>query len=775
MAGENLGSVYYTVDADTTAMLQAEAQINKSLEGVVKDFKVADKAVTDFMKTQASLGRTINSHGQVFSKSGKIIVSASNDYRALAAAANSAKAAAVGMNKGFTKTADGVKKGMNGMKGAAQNFGYQIQDISVQLSGGQNPILILSQQLPQMLVGMGAAAAGIGALIAVMGGLFLAFGNSTNKLESFQKAIESMQASITIGATGVAEYTSQMKVLAGLSETLAKIKIAALIGEQRQAYKDGAASLADYTSNVAGFVRGFGSLESTVSGLTGKKLGSDGYDEAAASMKEFRFAVGAFNASQTVESVDMLEAATKRFSDAGASSTKQGRELSARVVELITAFRSGELSLKALNDALKDNSLITGDAAAKAKQYADTVNQMVASLKLETETLGTSDRAKALHVAWMNKATQAQFDEINTAYDAIEAHTNNEASVKRLASEEQTLADQRKRNADAYNKQMFDQFIAEEKQAQAERDRKKARGETVTAGVTSLAASPLDKLQTELQAKYDLIAEYELLETSNHQLAVDARAAADTLYLEKVKQLNADQSTSFADAMAANGASMASFQASAIGAFASVATGAQSGQEAVRSLAQSILTQMIGALIQMGISALIGQSTATAGAVASAGVIATAMAPAAALTSLATAGGNSVPAGVGIASVAGIAEGVALSGARLYGGYTAPNSMYKVNENGQAEMFSDGKNDFLMTGGSGGKVTSASDLGGSQPVINITTVNNASGTDVQVQQSTSNGQTDIKFIIDTVAGNIASGGKVRTAITRSTSAKNKVV
>jgi len=182
---------------------------------------------------------------------------------------------------------------------------------------------------------------------------------------------------------------------------------------------------------------------------------------------------------------------------------------------------------------------------------------------------------------------------------------------------------------------------------------------------------------------------------------------------------------------------------------------------------------MIGALIQMGIQSLISQTTATGASVAAAATTATAWAPAEAAVSLASYGANAVPAAAGITAVHSLSTG--LAGARLYGGYTAPNSMYKVNENGKAEMFSDGKNDFLMTGGSGGKVTSASDLGGSQPVINITTVNNASGTDVQVQQSTANGQTDIKFIIDTVAGNIASGGKVRTAITRSTSAKNKVV
>jgi hypothetical protein len=226
--------------------------------------------------------------------------------------------------------------------------------------------------------------------------------------------------------------------------------------------------------------------------------------------------------------------------------------------------------------------------------------------------------------------------------------------------------------------------------------------------------------------------------------------------------------------MEQNGASLKSFQASAVGAFTAFATGAMSGEEAIRNLAQSILTQMIGALVQMGIQALIGQTVVESGTSASMGVIATAAAPAAALVSLATAGGNSVPAGIGIASVAGIAEGVALAGGRLYGGYTAPNSMYQVTENGRAEMFSDGKDSFLMTGSKGGNVTSNGDLGNSAPVINITTVNNANGVDVQTQSSTNNGQTDIQITIDAVANNIMSGGKVRRAITSATTAKNRV-
>lgn len=321
--------------------------------------------------------------------------------------------------------------------------------------------------------------------------------------------------------------------------------------------------------------------------------------------------------------------------------------------------------------------------------------------------------------------------------------------------------------------ELMDQVDADsEAQAKKSRD----RSVNVTTAVNDLASSPLEKLQADLQAQYDLIAEYEMLETSNHQVALDARAAADAAYLEKVKGLTADQGKSFGDMLEENGASLKSFQASAVGAFTAFATGAQTGEEALRNLAQSILTQMIGALVQMGIQALIGQAAATAGAVASGATIATAMAPAAALSSLASFGGNAAPAAAGITSTVGLAQGLALAGGRLYGGSTAPNSMYQVTENGRAEMFTDGRDSFLMTGSRGGSVTPNGDLGGGgQPIINITTINNASGTDVSVQQSTSGNVTDVKFIVDTVAGNILNGGKIRGAMTKATTAKNRVV
>jgi len=702
MAGEDLGSVYYTVDADTSGVLKVKNDVVSSVGAIESNLKRVDTQVT--------------------------------------------------------KTAKGVTDGMNGMKNAAQNFSYQIHDIAVQLAGGQSPFLIIAQQLPQMLVGMGAAAAGIGALVAVAGGLAMALYDSSTSLDKFKQSIENIQASITLSATGVAEYTEQMKTLASLSAELAKVKIANLIAEQQQAFKDGAASLREYTADVTGLVRGFGSFESVVSTITAQKLGKDGFDEAKIAVQQFRQAATEFSLQQTADTVEGLELALKRLSEAGASSTQQGRELINRTIELISAYRAGEITLKAFNEGLKDNKTITTD-------NANAVKELVKAVEEQAKTYGFTDRELAIHAAKVKGASEEDLKAINIAYDRIESLKREEEAVKNRTSA-----------INAASTALDAMFEKERRDDEAIAAREYKRAQDVTTAVTGLAATPLEKLQAELQAQYDLIAEYETLETANHQTALDARAAADAAYLEKVKALTADQGKSFGDMMAENGASLKSFQASAVGAFTAFATGAMSGEEALRSLAQSILTQMIGALVQMGIQALIGQATATAGAVASGATIATAMAPAAALTSLASFGANAAPAAAGITSTVGLAQGLAIAGGRLYGGYTAPNSMYKVTENGRAEMFSDGRDSFLMTGSRGGSVTPNGDLGGnSQPIINITTINNANGTDVSVQQSSKGNVFDVKFIVDTVASNISSGGKIRSAITQSTTAKNRVV
>lgn len=779
---ENLGSVYYTVDANTTSMLEAEALINKSIAGVVKDFSVADKAVSAFVKKQEELGRTVNKAGQVFNANGKIVVSASNDYRALASAANMAKDKAMQMNAGMSKTAQGVSAGMRGMQGAAQNFSYQIQDIAVQLAGGQSPFLIAAQQIPQMLVGMGAAAAGIGALVAILGGLAMAFGTSVKKIELFDKAIESIQASITLAAGGVSEYTEQMKVLAGLSETMAKIKIASLIGEQKQAYKDGSSALQEYTQNVFGFVRGFGSFEEKVSKITGKKLGKEGFDEAANAVKEFRFQVTSFSLQQTEDSVDSLESSLKRLAASGATSTAEGRALIETTLAQITAFRSGQITLEALNKSLNDNSLIT-------KGNQETVKSLVDSLKLESETLGATARAQALHIAWLNKATQAQLSAINSYFDVIEAQEKKiEADEKAKDKEKEnaksikdvstSLEDQRAQltmTADGYeqyalrkklaaagaSEAVINANLAELKSLQALRaetalmeqvdadtqtQKLKVQTDYEQTGkqITADLETPAQKAERELAERLEVIRLYNGLETQEQAAQTAIGLEAHKAYSKQMAEIDKD----IADKKQQTNMQTLGHVGDFFGNMAEIAKAGGKKQFAIYKIAASA---------QAGISA----------AMAIMSVLADQTVPF--WLKPAAVGTMAALAGVQIAQINSQSYG----GGKLYGGSVQSGTMYPVNENGAPELFQSGNKQYLMPNSKGEVISNkdATGSGGGGSMVTVNVINQSSNTSVTEKRSMSS---DRGEIIDIIVSDINARGKTHRAITNNTTAGNKL-
>ena len=138
----------------------------------------------------------------------------------------------------------------------------------------------------------------------------------------------------------------------------------------------------------------------------------------------------------------------------------------------------------------------------------------------------------------------------------------------------------------------------------------------------------------------------------------------------------------------------------AVGTLASIVTGAQTGEDAIKSLAASVLTELIGSLIRLGIQAVVGQTTAAAAGAATGATLAASYAPAAALASLASFGANAAPAAAAIASTTALTSSVALSGGLQYGGRANANSLYRVGEAGP-EIFSSGGKNFMIPGENG--------------------------------------------------------------------------
>lgn len=136
---EQIGGVYYTIDADSGNLMALENQVNKSNKSMQREFDKTDKTVD-------ALGKQLNG---------------------LQTPAN---AAAGAMNK-LTPAAQGVQQATNSMRGAFGQLGYQVQDIVVQLQGGQSAFMVFAQQGSQIASAFGPAGAVYGAVIALAGAI----------------------------------------------------------------------------------------------------------------------------------------------------------------------------------------------------------------------------------------------------------------------------------------------------------------------------------------------------------------------------------------------------------------------------------------------------------------------------------------------------------------------------------------------------------------------------------------------------------------------------
>lgn len=88
------------------------------------------------------------------------------------------------------------------MGGGLQNASYQMQDFIVQVNGGTDATRALSMQLPQMLIGFGAAGAAIGVVAALLPNLISAFGGAGENTKKFSDAMSDFDKAIgDVGAT----------------------------------------------------------------------------------------------------------------------------------------------------------------------------------------------------------------------------------------------------------------------------------------------------------------------------------------------------------------------------------------------------------------------------------------------------------------------------------------------------------------------------------------------------------------------------------------------
>ena len=682
---ENLGAIRYEVEVETASMLKAEGLVNKSITNQVKAFDKADKAVRDFETSQKNLGRTINSMGQVMNANGKVVVNATQQYRGLA---NTAQSGFTSLNTQINKTNQAVKSAMPNMT----NMSYQIQDIAVQAQMGTSPFVIFAQQFPQMAVGMGAAAGAIGAVVAILGAMGTALIDTTTSMQKLEKSIERVKAVITIGANGVANYSEEMRKLSTISEALTRIKLQNALAEQTSALKNNAGAMREAWKEAGTLFdqTSSGVISEVISDKDQKKLKqlSADFNAGKISLEEFNKEAGSIKNAMTgislidkgiknlgysskeakEQGVRQLIEGLDLFSTSAGQNTKAGRELSATITDLVQKYKEGQLTLEALNNSLNG---VTDSFDKNASTIKDLTNEFVinairlkegerAAFKFGLQLKGLNDDQVAAQLSLFDYNKELE----KTKEDA-------EESAKAIKS---------------VNDELDSFFDKESKDSTAKEDKRKA---TLTTQVQSIGLTPLEEIQARYKQDLELLNQAE-----EEKLQIEGSYADRRVQLEKEKQDAIRNLQGETNQFMEN--AFGNLDTQIAGTLGNIVLGAQDGEDALKGLARTILTQVVGAIIQQGIASAIASSTAaTAQTAANATVLSTAV-PLAAATSLASFGANSGPALAGIAAVSAAAAALpSLMGGRQYGGPVS-NGMYRVNETGVPEVYSQGGKDYLM-------------------------------------------------------------------------------
>ena len=406
-----------------------------------------------------------------------------------------------------------------------------------------------------------------------------------------------------------------------------------------------------------------------------------------------------------------------------------------------------DVKIQAFVQQWRDAAEKAGQEAAKASADQGSpfefglTDAQIKELESRVKTLGLTT-LQALELQYSEEAKL-----LKQAHD--EGIHSEEQYQQRLAELTRIYGEQRKAAIDAQNKLASDVRFIGVTQQQAE--------------LTRLADSYAMQQQMLQQAL-----EQKLLTEQEYQ---EKRAMLEQQTQERIKAINEGATKSIKDQLDQLGFSLDTFQNQAIGSFAAVASGAMSGKDAIRGLAQSILTTAIGALIKLAITSATGQTAAVAQGTATAAALSTAYATPAALASLASFGANAAPASAGIAQTVALSQGLALGGGRLNGGPVRPGMIYPVTEDGRPEILMSGGKQYLLPG-SRGEVVSNKDMGragGSNVTVNV--INNASGTKIEEKRSQG---PDGAQMIEIIVADIQQRGKVHNAITNTTTAGNRI-
>lgn len=826
---EKAGEIYYDIEADVSGLLKAQGKANKSLDSIgnsatnaakkmdelqtninrvagaiaaslVVDWGKAFLVAADNMSqlnsrierltgSAASASQTMRTLMNISSATGGSLQDTQKLWESLSTALKDT-GATNGQVLQLTETLQKIGRiggsSTEEMSNALRQFGQSISSGMVRAEEFNSMLEQMPELVRQIATGMGV---GVGELRQMMleGKL-----TAEDALNAIQKQTGSINA----------EFEKLPRTLAQANTALTN-SFLSMIDSVNQA-----------TGASTGLVAVIDSMTAALDRLVGKAISAD------AQISELNSTAEMFTRRARTWSwlgLDGWEAQNKALAGLSNKAAMLVGDLAAVSKASQTAANTKPIEIKAVAGTGKKKKTQAEKEAQKYAKAQQTVNEKLEELRqkaqLSAGSLGELSRAQAVLNAQQSlgsAATQAQIKEAGEyaakAWDAAAAARGVTEALKAmpLQAENKSYAESMQNLKAALNAGKIDlkeYNAATEKMAlEHQNNLAKINAQATVNPVASARAEvdPVQQLVNENNQKLALMQQYQQQEQAilqqsyqkgkiNYDQFVAAKAATDAQYLAlktaQENQFNEQMTAAQWQLLSQQGlgyemltSAVDAFSGNASNALTGLITGTMSAQDAMRSLGNTMLNSVVNALVQVGVEALknfiIGQTLGAASTAASVGMATTtaaAWAPAAALASLASFGANSAPAMAGIASTVGLAQGLALAGARYNGGPVSAGSMYQVGERGKPEIYQASTGKQYMIPGDNGRVISNKDMtsggGGGAPILNIYNYSSAS-VDAQATQNGDGSWTLEAFIAD-----MNNGGPASNAITSNMNVK----
>ncbi|WP_024551904.1 tail protein (tape measure) [Franconibacter helveticus 513] len=403
----------------------------------------------------------------------------------------------------------------------------------------------------------------------------------------------------------------------------------------------------------------------------------------------------------------------------------------------LATYKQQEANIEAARSERKEQTLAES-AAKKLASQQESIAQKLANMQQASELVAEStaslSREQAILNAQQSLGKGATEEQIKLAAEYAAKKWDTANALKAQAAAEKLIPDLRENASYAKDVSDLQAALDAKKITQQQYDAASVRMEqdhqANLAKIRSQQAitpqqeaaeqvDPVQQLANQHAQELAMIQQFEQQGVLAHEQALALKNAADTEYEQQriAAQWEIFRNQSQANELLAS--SLDGLQSGTSSAITGLLNGTQSLQESFANIGSTILNSVVGSLVQMGVewvkSQIMGQAaaaTSLASTMAQATAAAAAWAPAAISASIATMGAANATGQAAYATSLATAKGMALAGARRYGGTVSAGNAYRINESGESEIFqtAGGKQAFIPN--QSGKVIPADKVGG---------------------------------------------------------------